>query len=155
MTHPIDGPVHTWFSLTYSNYLVLPRTLMQSMPLEWQERLTGCLDEMRTAFEHIEQAEGYVVHAATTCEVGELDDEELAERGITEDWYGGRTPPEGLDGDDLLEWQAEHETDGPVYHGADGTEVDPGQQVFLHIPDPVPPYNRGRTYIKPRTPGVV
>jgi len=24
--------IHTWFGLTYANYLVLPRTLLQSMP---------------------------------------------------------------------------------------------------------------------------
>lgn len=28
-----DGPAHTWFVLLYSTHEVLPRTLMQSMPL--------------------------------------------------------------------------------------------------------------------------
>lgn len=57
--------VHRWFSLSYSNYLVLPRTLMQSMPAEWQERAVGLLEEFRDAFAHVPQAEGYHVQAGT------------------------------------------------------------------------------------------
>jgi hypothetical protein len=29
-------PIHTWFNLTYSSYLVLPRSLLQSTPFWWQ-----------------------------------------------------------------------------------------------------------------------
>lgn len=36
-----NGPIHGFFGLSYSNYLVLPRTLMQSMPVAWQERADG------------------------------------------------------------------------------------------------------------------
>ena len=38
--------IHTWFGLTYSNYLVLNRSVLQSMPDEWQRRFVACLDEM-------------------------------------------------------------------------------------------------------------
>jgi hypothetical protein len=55
--------VHAWFSLSYSNYLVLPRTLLQSMPDEWQRRFVGCLDELQTAFDHLEHPPGYWVRA--------------------------------------------------------------------------------------------
>ena len=44
-----DAAVHQWFELSYSHYLVLPRSLMQAMPIEWQERLVACLNEMQEA----------------------------------------------------------------------------------------------------------
>lgn len=150
-THPTDGPVHLWFSLSYCNYLVLSRTFMQSMPIEWQERAVALLGEMQDAFDHVPQAEGYKVEAAVTHEVCELDDAECAQLGITKDWYRGETPPEGLDDQDLAEWENENEDpDGPVYY-RDGEELDPHQFVMVPADDPVPHYNRGRTYIEPRT----
>jgi hypothetical protein len=38
--------VHTYFGLTYSNYLVLHRTLLQSMPDAWQDRFTQLMQEI-------------------------------------------------------------------------------------------------------------
>lgn len=38
--------VHTWFGLSYSNYLVLQRALMESMPEDWQDRFVKLLEEM-------------------------------------------------------------------------------------------------------------
>lgn len=43
-------PIHTWFSLTYANYLVLPRSVLQSMPNEWQARLVKLLNEMEEVY---------------------------------------------------------------------------------------------------------
>lgn len=37
--------IHDWFGLTYASYLVLPRSVMQSMPAEWQETMVKLLDE--------------------------------------------------------------------------------------------------------------
>ena len=37
--------IHLMFGLSYANYLVLPRSLLQSMPDEWQDRFVDCLDE--------------------------------------------------------------------------------------------------------------
>ncbi|NEC17939.1 hypothetical protein [Streptomyces parvus] len=146
-TQPGDQ-IHGWFSLSYSNYLVLHRSLMQSMPADWQERMVCCLNELRDAYSHIEQPEGFKVEAAVSHEIGELTEAELADLGITEDWYDGKTPPAGLSDDDLNEWRAEHEADSPRYF-RDGSEVDGDEQVLIPVPDPVPHYQRGRTYIKP------
>jgi len=55
--------VHCWFGLTYANYLVLPRTLLQSMPEQWQHRFVGCLRELEQAFWHIDQPDSYMVRA--------------------------------------------------------------------------------------------
>lgn len=151
-THPTDGPIHTWFSLSYTNYLVLHRTLMQSMPIEWQESMVACLNELSDAFEHIDQPEAFKVEAATEHIVNEMTDAQLAEVSIEADWYGGETPPKELSEVELNEWRAKYEQETPEYYRiGDGDEVDPHSRVLLSAPDPVPHYNRGRTYIEPRT----
>lgn len=43
--------IHTWFSLTYSSYLVLPRLMLSSMPLEWQYKFVELLEEMENSIE--------------------------------------------------------------------------------------------------------
>lgn len=48
-----DGPVHEYFELTYASYKVLPRTLMQSMPIKWQERFVALMREMEDAYSHV------------------------------------------------------------------------------------------------------
>lgn len=78
------------FGLSYANYLVLHRTLLQSMPEEWQYRFTAMIAELERAFAHIEHPQRYTVNV----------------RG-----EGGR---------------------------------------FAR--DPIPHYNRGRTFIAPRLP---
>lgn len=60
-----DGPIHGWFNLTYANYLTVPRSVLQSMPIEWQERFVACLDEMATEFGHLEWPD-YTVSARTS-----------------------------------------------------------------------------------------
>ena len=39
-------PIHEWFELSYAHYLTVPRSVLQSMPLEWQQRFVKCLDEL-------------------------------------------------------------------------------------------------------------
>lgn len=97
----LDGPVHEWFELSYSNYLVLPRTLLQSMPVEWQQDFVACLEELDIAFAHVMRADAYKVTAGYET-------------------YGG---PDGE----------------PAFHA-------------LSSGDPVPHYDRGRTFIQPAEP---
>lgn len=91
MDSTIDEPmdVHEWFNLTYSNYMVLHRTLLQSMPEEWQYKFIELVREMNRAFDHIERADAYRV-----------------------------------------------------------TPIDPTTGRFVR--EPVPHYNRGRTFIEPK-----
>lgn len=37
--------VHGWFSLSYANFAVFPRSLLQSMPNEWQEKFVALMGE--------------------------------------------------------------------------------------------------------------
>lgn len=41
-----DDYIHNWFGLTYANYLVLPRSILQSMDAEWQKKMVDLLNEM-------------------------------------------------------------------------------------------------------------
>jgi hypothetical protein len=141
--------VHKHFGLSYANYLVLPRTLLQSMPDAWQARFVAFVDELSEAFEHVEQPEAYKVEAATEHIVSEMTDLQLRMARITVDRYGGETPPDGLAGEALLEWEEQHEKE-PTYSDEYGYEVDPHERVLIPTTDPVPHYNRGRTRLEPR-----
>lgn len=46
--------VSGWFELTYASYLVLPRSLMDAMPPEWQHQFTTLLESMRAEFPNVE-----------------------------------------------------------------------------------------------------
>lgn len=56
-----DEDVHLWFGLSYSNYAVLPRTLLQAMPGSWQRRFVGLLDELADATREIACPDVYEV----------------------------------------------------------------------------------------------
>ncbi len=43
---PPDEPIHNFFSLSYAQYLAIPRSVLQSMPVEWQQRFVACLKEL-------------------------------------------------------------------------------------------------------------
>lgn len=59
--HRVD--VHAWFGLTYANYLVVPRSVLQSMPDEWQHRFTALMGEVHEAFGHLDYPASYDVKA--------------------------------------------------------------------------------------------
>ncbi|WP_371484831.1 hypothetical protein [Kitasatospora sp. NBC_00315] len=131
---PADGPVHTWFGLTYANYLVVPRTLMQSMPVGWQQRAVACLTELDAAFAHVARAEAYDVIPATVREAGELTDPELRAAGVSVERHDE-------DGGEL---------DEPRLRDRDGEELPGHEYVLLPGTDPVPHYN-GAAPASPRT----
>lgn len=41
-----ERDVHHWFELTYAQYLTIPRSVLQSMPDEWQRRFVKCMEEL-------------------------------------------------------------------------------------------------------------
>ena len=43
--------VNEWFELTYASYAVLPRSILQSMPEEWQDRFVQCMKELSKSFD--------------------------------------------------------------------------------------------------------
>jgi hypothetical protein len=46
-----SDPIHEWFELSRAQYLTIPRSVLQSMPTEWQQRFTQCLEELDEAFD--------------------------------------------------------------------------------------------------------
>lgn len=46
-----ESPVHNWFELSYAQYATIPRSIMEAMPHEWQERMVRCLEELDEAFD--------------------------------------------------------------------------------------------------------
>lgn len=122
-----DGPVHDFFGLSYGSYQVVPRVLAQNMPHEWQARFVACMEEMEAAFAHIKTPPGYEVHPAEEVVVSELTTSQQWATGITSEWDDDR--------------------DEEVYHDRDGNEVDPASRVMVRLPDPLPPYSRGRTRV--------
>lgn len=137
----LDGPMHGFFGLTYSNYLVLHRSLMQSMPVEWQERAIAVFEELRAAFDHVKQADVYKVTPASECTYSDLSKTDMALLGVTQ--------PDEPAGDYDDTWRDR-------YYDRDGNEHHASDRVLAPLPggDPVPHYNRGRTFIEPRTANV-
>lgn len=43
--------IHEWFELSYAQYLTIPRSIMEAMPDEWQERMAACLRELDDTFD--------------------------------------------------------------------------------------------------------
>lgn len=143
---PIDGdePVHTFFGLSYSNYYVMPRTLAQSMSLEWQHRFTAVMNELNEAYAHIERAAGYEVTPGQWISAEDCGPDGLKAAGARAYWVDseGETIPED-DDTDLPE-------DAEVRYAYRGDEIEGYQEVFVPGVDPVPHYNRGRTFIAPK-----
>lgn len=122
-TTDTHGPVHVMFGLSYANYYVAPRTLLQSMPREWQERFAALIDEMETRFAGIPRADCYAVTAVRETTYAELTYPERLRLGVT--------------------------MNGRAYIDAEGNEHEGSAPVLLPVPDPVPHYDRGRTYVEP------
>lgn len=38
--------VHSWFGLSYASYFVMPRAVLEAMPIEWQHKFTVLIDEL-------------------------------------------------------------------------------------------------------------
>lgn len=129
-----DEPVHTWFSLSYSNFLVLHRSLMQSMPTEWQRRIVALFDEMDRAFAHVDHP-SFHVQTGKWLYFNEISEADYERLGIT------------LNCEDDPE-QCREDGHECTYSTAEGEEIEPGlTRIFVPGPDPIPHYNRGRTRV--------
>ena len=150
-----DGPIHEYFELSYSSHLVISRTLLQSMPTKWQEHFTTLLRELDSAYAHLDHPE-YQVTACTWKEAWELSEAEKKATKVTSSLDGLRIArsPENPTEEEFnaheKAWQEAY--DSEVFHDADGNEVDKYQRVAVPVPETIPHYQRGRTYIKPQLP---
>jgi hypothetical protein len=138
--HRTSGPVHTYFGLSYASHEVLPRVLLQSMPIEWQRRWVACMEEYRAAFREVEGlAPGYKVDAVDWVYVSEATDEQRAAAGVTSNW------------DEVLAWDDAEGPKGPepelTYWDERGTEIDSVQRIPVPAIENLPEYRHG--YVQP------
>lgn len=102
-----------------ANYVVLPRSLVEAMPLPWQQHLTYLLAEFHQAFGHVPWPI-YRVQPSRHEQLTDLDEEQLAEAGF------------------LVEIDPDGEL---VYRDRSGRVVErPAEQtVLVACLDPIPP----------------
>ena len=43
--------IHEWFSLSRASYLVIQRSLLEGMPMEWQEKFVAMIEEMNEIYD--------------------------------------------------------------------------------------------------------
>ena len=77
-----EQPIWDWFGLTYSSYLVLPRSLLCGMPVEWQARMVALLDEMRATYDPEQINDRYTVLT-----------KDASNRFVRDPWRDYRHPP--------------------------------------------------------------
>lgn len=62
-----QGDVHVWFELSYANFLVWPRSVLQAMPGAWQRRFVALAEELDAALEEaglqLDPPGGYSIQA--------------------------------------------------------------------------------------------
>lgn len=78
-----DEPIHAAFGLSYASYLVVPRTVLQSMSVAWQAKFVALMNETHERFPGWEPPwpQGWTVHLRG--EKGRFIEDDLAryERG--------------------------------------------------------------------------
>lgn len=136
--------IHTYFGLTYANYLVLNRSLLQSMPEEWQHKFVEMLGELDDEFSHIETAQCFEVVAGVEDYAENYSIEDLKERfGITPTWEVPELDEDDPGYDDAWdEFHCEVE-----WINARGENLGRVGRFVKPCEDPVPHYSRGRTRI--------
>ena len=55
--------LHTWFGLSYANYAVIPRTVLQSLSPEVQERFVALMNDIQKEIDYDDPPGGYRVQA--------------------------------------------------------------------------------------------
>jgi hypothetical protein len=103
---------------TTENYVVLPKSLVQAMPLQWQNAMTQILHEFHQTFAHLNWPEYRVVPSRKEKLVN-LDEEQLAEVGY------------------LVEIDVDGEL---VYRERNGRRIDNPEEmeVLVSVMDPIP-----------------
>lgn len=134
-----------YFGLTYSNFLVLHRVELEHMPEEWQHRFVTMLDELESAYDHLDHPEGYEVYPARWVLVDELTEEEAAALGVTDSLDDFPALRDGATAEEFTAHGAawEEASANRVFHDANGNELDPQSRVPVRVPDPIPHYRHG------------
>lgn len=151
--------VHEYFGLTHANYLVMHRTLLEAMPVEWQENFVRLLDEYDTAWDHIDPGPTYRVQTGRWVYVEDLSFRELDRLGIVTSmqlWLE-RNPepkPENFENEDdyaavYEPWSDRRDAQFDIFEYIDDEgngNVVSNTQIFLPTSDTVDHYRHPRKY---------
>lgn len=119
-----QGPVHQLFGLSYSSNMVLPRVLMQSMPLEWQHRMVACLKDFETAFAGVDRPDEYEVKPVQWTAPEDMSPDELRACGV-----------------EVVDNEPDDPDNLEVTYFYGGNEVESWQRVIpFPVADPLPHY---------------
>jgi len=99
------------------------------MPHAWQARFVALLEELEAAFAHLDLPDGvsYDVRPAKDVYASELTEAQMKLTGVTSEWSDDRNDQ--------------------IYWDRDGNEIDGYTHIMVPVPDPLPPYSRGRTRV--------
>jgi hypothetical protein len=78
--------IHTFFELSYAQYLSIPRSVLQSMPQEWQVKFVALLDELD---ETIDWRPPYPQQYRVTLHEPRVDADPWEREELTEEEYWG------------------------------------------------------------------
>jgi len=83
---PPEEPIHEWFELSYSSYLVIPRSVLQSLPVEWQKKFVALLGEAQEMGVSCPDSKQYY-HVDLCVRTDEVDEEDQPVKGtvVTDD----------------------------------------------------------------------
>lgn len=70
-TEPDNEPIHGWFELSYAQYLTIPRSVLQSMPVEWQQLFVELLRSLDNTIKWRPEEGRYRVRLYSLTENGE------------------------------------------------------------------------------------
>lgn len=151
--------VHGYFGLTYANYLVMHRTLMEAMPVEWQDKFVRLLDEYDNAWRHIDNPSQFKVDTGKWVLVDDMSDEQREQQSIVSsvqlwEWQNPEPQPEEYEDDDDFNavyqlWKQEYDNQwsSETYISADGNGDDVTHtRFFFPAPDTIDHYRRPRKY---------
>ena len=138
-----SGPVHTWFSLSYCNFLVWHRAHMQSMPLDWQRRFVELAEELDAAYPDGTGVD-YEVNTVRFSYVSELSDDEMRLLGVTTS--DDEEDDDDWDGVSAREWPERE------FYLKDGRAVPGIHRAGIPVPDSVPHYKH--SYLAPDEDGI-
>lgn len=61
--HLDPEPVHAWFCLSYANYFVMQRAVLQSMPVQWQRQFVRLIQQIPETLDMEPVPTSFRVHA--------------------------------------------------------------------------------------------
>lgn len=129
--HSLDSkqPVHSYFELSYASYLVLPRSVLQSMPILWQKKFIASLEELDQTMGWREQLPDAGTYRVTLEDISEEPRPKSKKSKVAQ----------------LLELQ--EQLLPTIYQLADDEDLMIASRVHR---DPFLAYERGRRKIEPR-----